>query len=352
MVLVLFAFTDLLPVKREQKLIMFLVSYIILVLFAGLRYFPNQQDFGEYSGTFTGMVKSPSFDYIFEPGYVLLMWLVSCFTDSYAVFFMIVASIAVGLNFAAIKRYMPRYLFLAILFYFVHTFIMREMGAIRAGLAAGICAYGGLQYVKQRRFLPYCLVTLFAMCFHLSAVAFFLVYPIYRCNWSPRTMLYLIILCIVIGTVMPIGKLMASLPMTASISRLAGYAKDLSSSLGIWTNPTTLKQLVFSIAGLLFYKRIECEVPWFRIILVPYVISVCWLMLWNDFPIIAGRMAMFYSITEIFLVPCFLCIFTPLSRPIVLGILVLLAFAILYLNGITFLTPESGYFPYRTIFVQ
>ena len=344
---------ELFSINHKQKLVLYIISYIILVLFAGLRYFPDQMDFGEYSSTFVTMAESNrSFNYSFEPGYILLMWVISRFTNNFSIFFIIIAAIAVGLNFFAIKRYMPRYLFLAILFYFVHTYIMREMGAIRAGLAAGICMYWGLKYVEQKRFWRYCLATLIAMCFHLSAVAFFLVYPIYKCHWRPRTMLYLIIVCMVIGTIMPLGRMMASLPMTASMSRIAGYAQDLSSALGIWTNPTTLKQLVFSIAGLLFYKRIERDIPWFRIIIVPYVMSVCWLMVWNDFPIIAGRIAMFYSITEVVLIPCFLYLFTPLSRPIVTSVLVILAFAILYLNGITFLTPQSGYFPYRTSLSQ
>lgn len=349
----LFALTDLLQIKREQRLTMFLMSYIVLVMFSGLRYFPDQQDYAEYTHTFQEMTDSTlHFDSIFEPGYMLLMWIISRFSDNPTVFFTIVAAIGVGLNFAAIKRYMSQYVFLAILFYFVHTYIMREMGAIRAGISAGICFYWGLRYIEENKLIKYLMTTLIAMCFHLSAIAFFLVYPIYRQNWKPETMLKIVVSSAIIGTIMPLGRIIAVLPFVGSISRVAGYAQDITGALGIWTNPTTLKQLVFVISSLLFYKKIKESIPYFRIIIVPYSLSVCWLMLWNDFPIIAGRLAMFFSITEVVLIPCFIYVFAKHSRPIAMAILIVLAFFILYLNGITFLTPEMGYYPYRTIFSQ
>lgn len=323
------------------------------MLFSGLRYFPNQQDFGAYTQAFNDIANnSKNISHIFEPAYMALMWIVSVFSNSPAFFFIIVASIGIGLNVLSIKRYMPRYTYLAILFYFVHTYIMREMGAVRAGIAAGICFYWGLKFVQDCKPWKFIIAVLAAMSFHLSAIAFFCVYPIYRMNLKPKTMLYIIGVCAIIGTFMPIGRIASTLPFIGSFSRVSGYIADLSSGLGVWTNPTTLKQLTFAIFGLLFYNQINGIYPNYRIIIVPYFMSVCWLMLWNDFPIIAGRLAMYFSITEVVLVPSLFYAFTKYSRSIVAMFFIILAFAILYLNGITHLTPEMGYYPYKTIFSE
>lgn len=326
---------------------------MILVFFSGLRYFPNQQDFKEYSSVFT-QISDGTFDFnhIFEPGYILFIQSVSIFTNNYSIFFIILAAISIGLNFIAIKRYMPKYIFLAILFYFVHTYIMREMGAVRTGLAASICFCWGLKYIEKGQIIRFITTVLIAMLFHLSAVIFLLVYPIYKMDIKRTNMFRCILICAIIGTFIPFGKLLSSLSFISNISRVAGYAQDINQALGVWSNPTTLKQLFFSIIGLFFYKKIKFYMPNYRIIITPYVMSVCWLMLWNDFPIIAGRLATYFSITEIILISSFIYIFKAMSKPIVLATLIVLAFAILYLNGITFLTPETGYYPYKTIFSQ
>ena len=60
--------------------------------------------------------------------------------------------------------------------------------------------------------------------------------------------------------------------------------------------------------------------------------SLCWLALWNDFPIISNRMATFFSITEVLLVPSFIYLVRRRSIPIVIGGIVFYAFLTLWLN--------------------
>lgn len=351
-ILSLFALTDLVIVKKDQRLVLFFVSYTILVLFAGFRYYPLQQDFAEYTRNFVQIAQHGlSAESIFEPGYVLLMWIVSRFTASPAVFFIIVAMIGIGLNFFAISRFLPKYLFLAIIFYFVHTYILREMGAVRSGIAAGLC-FISLIYIRNAKPYKFLAVMGCALCFHLASVIFLIVYPVYKLNWRPRTMFFLVLGSLVIGYLAPFGNLLASAPFIGSVSRIAGYAQSLSEPLGILTNPTTLKQLFFTLAGLCFYNRLNERVPSFSVIFLPYMLSVCWLMVWNDFPIVAGRMATFLSVTEVVLLPSFLSLFEKMSKPIIMIIFIFLALTILYMNGNYYLTIVEGYLPYQTIFTE
>lgn len=321
----------------------------MLVIFAGFRYFPDQGDYSEYYRAFEDVTKvGLESQFEFEPGYMILMWIISWFTNDVASFFVILAMIGVGLNFVGIKRYIPKYVFLAIMCYFVHTYIMREMGAVRAGVAAGIC-FLSLKYVEECRLGRFILGVICAVCFHLSAIVFFLVYPIYQLNWRVRTMWFILFLCMAIGLIMPLGRVLSTMPFVNDISRLSGYAKDINVALGVFSNPTTLKQLVFISGGLLFYDRLSRKIPHYRVLITSYLLSVCWLMIWNDFPIFSGRFAMYFSVTEIALIPCFLYLFNRYSKYVIISVFILFSFVVLYLNGITYLTKEAGYFPYKMI---
>ena len=155
--------------------------------------------------------------------------------------------------------------------------------------------------------------------------------------------------CILIGLLMPFGRILAAMPFVGGITRLSGYAQSIDKGLGVFSNPTTLKQLAFVGGGLFFYKQLISKVPHYRLLFTSYFLSVCWLMVWNDFPVFAGRFAMYFSITEVVVIPCFLYLFNRRSQVLVMSILVLFAFVVLYLNSITFLTKEMGYYPYRII---
>ena len=70
-------------------------------------------------------------------------------------------------------------------------------------------------------------------------------------------------------------------------------------------------------------------------------------MVWNDFAIMAGRMATFLSVTEVLIIPQSLLLVKRSSQPIVASVLISLAFMILYLNGNYYMSDVPGLLPYR-----
>lgn len=348
------AFYETLNLNVRQKKIILFFLLIALVIFAGCRYQIGANDFEEYTKSYADVVKN-GLNYsrfttsaaIFEPGFVLTYYICSFFSPSPIWALCIIALLGVGINILCYKQYSPRFFLFAVLFYFVHTYLLREMSLIRSGVAAAICLYS-LRYVEREQFKKFALTLLLAMSFHLAAIVFFIVYPFYRLNWSPRKWGWIVAGCLVCSYVFSAGRLLNALPQVGVLSRLNNYSWMIGvSKLGVLTNPTVLKQLFFVGISLFFYSTLEQRVPKFRVLLTPYILSVCWLMVWNDFAIMAGRMATFLSVTEVLVMPLPLLLVKRSSRPVMATVLVSLAFAILYLNGNYYMTEVPGLLPYR-----
>ncbi len=267
----------------------------------------------------------------FEPLYNLTVYIITFCTTQPVFLFLIIAAIAVILNSRFYAKYSEFFL-LSLLLYFVHTFLMRETMQIRAGVAAGIVLWS-LPFVTQQKPFKFLLLILCAMGFHLASGAFALIYPIYQWNLKNQVWKWLIGICLVIGILFPFGKLLTMLPGGALFQRIKNYSWMVEQGApGILTNPTIIKQLFFSFICLKYWKTLDERVPYFRLLVTPLLVSVCWLVVWNDFAIIAGRIGTFFSITEVLVVPMLLYLVTPRSRPVMGLLLVLYALSTLSLN--------------------
>ena len=338
---------------RQRKVVLFFLL-IALVLFAGCRYQIGANDFEEYTRSYADVVKNglnyskySSSAAIFEPGFVVTYFVCSFISPSPIWALCFIAFLGVGINILCYKQYSPRFFLFAVLFYFVHTYLLREMSLIRSGVAAAICLYS-LRYVAKGLFNKFMLTLVIAMSFHLAAIVFVIVYPFYRFNWTPKTWGYIVVICLVSSYVFSAGMLLNALPKIGILARLSNYSWMIGSSkLGILTNPTVLKQLFFVGISLFFYRQLDQKVPMFRVLLTPYILSVCWLMVWNDFAIMGGRMATFLTVTEVLIIPQSLLLVKRSSQPIVASVLISLAFMILYLNGNYYMSDVPGLLPYR-----
>lgn len=348
-----FAFFESFQTSKGQRLIIHFSLAIVLIVFAGLRYQPLANDFQAYTNGIIDITEN-GLNYsqlqfsttIFEPGYNLVVYIATLINGSPAFVFLVVASIAVGVNMRCYVKYSPKYFILAALFYFIHTFVLRDMSLIRSGVAAAIGLYA-LRYVETKSLSKFIFTTLVAMSFHLAAIVILVVYPIYHLNWRAKTWGYLVLASLITAYVMPFGKLLMILPTSGILARISNYSWMIGDSSGVLTNPTILKQLFFVSLSIAYYKVLIHKIPYFKLMFVPYAISVCWLLVWNDFSIVAGRMATFFSITEVIVIPSMLVLVTPKSRPILVLLLILLAFMILYLNGSNYIGKVTGLLPYQ-----
>ncbi|WP_298064275.1 EpsG family protein [uncultured Rikenella sp.] len=335
--LAVLAFADVIGIPLRQRKAILIIEAILLALFAGLRYDTDIVDFSVYWEGYVEVARY-GLDYArlqearaFEPGYNLLMYLVSFFCKSPIAGFLAIATLSVGITLSCYQRY-SRYALIGVVVYFSHTFLLRDMIQIRAGFAAAVALWA-LRYVEQQKPVCFFLVVLLAMSFHMAAGIVLLVYVVYRLNWSRRTWCWLVGMSLLVGLLMPLGHLLGSLPGGGIFQRIQTYVWMINDEpTGILTNLTILKQLFFSFICLKYWKKLLEIMPHFRLLAIPYLMSVCWLMLWNDFPIIAARIATFFSVTEPLLVCAVLYLVTKVSRPIATSLILIFAFLMLYLN--------------------
>ncbi len=342
--LALLAFSDAFTVNPRQRQLLFLFAGLVLALFAGMRsdVFPDYEAYALYfdelsSGNESTLVAT-------EPGFILINKVIGFFTGNSVWLFMFMAVTAVAINLKSFKDYTP-FFFIPVLVYFSHTYLGRELMQIRAGVAAAMCLFA-LRYIMRNQFWRFLLIVLVAASVHLASLAFIVAYPVVKMNMGRKTWALILTMCTLIGIVSPLGALLRQLPFVDAISRLQDYtASDTyGGSLGVLTNPTFLKQLFISSIGLVFYDKLSAKVPYFRTFLICYLIATCWLVLWNDFGILAARVATFFSISEGLLLASFMYLVSRESRPIYVTLVIALAFMMLYLN-----LSDPHFPPYQSV---
>lgn len=313
------------------------IAVVLLTIFASLRYNVGFQDYDAYVSAYQDVVKN-GLNYskyttdaaIFEPGFVLTYFVSSLLSSNPIFGLFVIALLAVSLNLLCYRKY-TKYFFVATLLYFVHTFALREMIQIRAGVAAALCLYS-IRYIERRLLWQFCVTILIASSFHLASLIFLSVYWAYWRMWCKKVWVGIICISLLVGMVMPLGQLLSHIPVGGIGARIATYAWMIGSNASGIFNITFIKQFIFCVFSLLYWEKLNSKVPHFNIFFVCMAMSLCWLALWNDFPIISNRMATFFSITEVLLVPSFIYLVRRRSIPIVIGGIVFYAFLTLWLN--------------------
>lgn len=329
------SFCDSVPIKLGQKKVLFCLVFLALALFAGLRI--NLPDYDAYSLFFKLLnnktVVNNEDDLAIvadDKGYILINKLIGLFTNNPIVLFLVMAFLGVGINLSCYKKYTP-YFFTAILFYYVHTYIGRELMQIRAGVACALCLYS-IRYIVSNKIFYFIGIILLASTLHLAALTFLFSYFLCHLNWGIKSLSYFIFISLVIGIFMPLGRFLKSLPYMEGLERIQNYSdwEGFNQTLGVFSNPTVLKQLIITAVCLKFYDRLHQTVYAFHVLLVIYVFALCWLVVWNDFGIVAARIATFFSIGEVLLVASFYHIFS--SKKMYTLVVGLASFMFLTLN--------------------
>lgn len=322
-IIVLLSFCDVFSVKREQKLFFYGLLFIIMAGFAGLRF--GDQDYFNYIDIFAKPSQSP------DIGFAELIRLVSIFSDNSIFLFLFIAVSAVGINFLSYKKLTP-YFFFAVLFYFVHAFILKEMIQIRAGLACALCLFS-FPYLDNAKYKRFFIIMFLAISIHLSAIVVLFVCFAKIIKLTRRRILIVLGISLFIGIICPFGQIIKALPGIDILSRAQTYNQweGYNEGLGI-LNPVVIKQILVIAYSLFFFKNLEIKLKGFSILLFSYLLSTCWLIVWNDFAIIGARVATFFSIAEPILLSSVFLIIKPNSKLIVGSIAILIALTILYLN--------------------
>ncbi|RZL69173.1 MAG: EpsG family protein [Pedobacter sp.] len=303
--LVFISFMDVARVSNVTKFIVFVAIGALLVFLASFRF--GDRDYLNYLDIYNGvnaLFESRTVETVHgEPGYLLLNRI--CKTlgiGSIGVFFIMALS-SVTLSLAYFRKHTDFFL-IALLIYFSHVFLLRDMLQIRSGLAASISLYS-LCYIQQRKLLPFLLIILLASMFHAGAAILFLVYflfPYLRDN--TKRQYFLVGLGFLLGIVLSASLLEYVFIEVIYVPGVSLYTGDEEyfKSLGL-LNPVLLKSASLVILLIYFKDKIQRNVVLFEVFLVSLITSVFWLATFNNFSIFGARLATYLSNVEHLLIP-------------------------------------------------
>ena len=359
--LVIFSFLSALAIAGHAKqfgqirLSLFILSALTLILFAGLRQAGVGADDWNYVDKFlivpdltkwlTGYYKYTFAEAWMEPAYTALGSLIRVFTDEYVFLFTAVALLSVGLACYNYYRYTP-FVFLTLVLFFVHTYLYRDINQIRSAIAAAI----GLFLISQiyhREHFKIMVTISFAGLFHMASLSLALVYFLSFFKVTRRRLVCGYLIAIILGLIgiSPV-LLLSILPNLGHVTtKLVGYAYDPNTADTISLFDLTSIKNSFIFLMLIYHWHYLAEkVKYFKVMMLFYSLAVSWRMAFNDFGIFAARIATFFGVVEVILVPTLLYLF---KQRIFATILILVyAFLTLYLN----LFVKAGRHPYELSF--
>lgn len=222
--------------KEEKNEIASSIFFVFLGLFLCFGY-TTGTDWRVYEGAYQGIEESVMAMFFFmEPGYVLLTWAAKSLGMDFFHFFIVLKLIIYVIFVKALKFYCPKdTLFISLLFFiawYAYFFFidnpMRNMIAIAIFLSS-------LKYMRERRFLPFLMLTLLAISFHFSAIIMLLFY--YFGNKSYKTSNIVIVYVVVSVLLLDrniifsiLDNLLSSVPLIGS--KIAIYAEPESGDGG------------------------------------------------------------------------------------------------------------------------
>lgn len=234
-----------------------------------------------------------------EIGYLFLNSIIKTIGLGEHFFFWFVGFLSVGLTlFYYIKK--SPYFIISLLIYFSHTFLLRDMIQVRSGLAASICLYG-IKYIEERKFLKFSSIIVFAALIHSAALVLFIAYFVhYIINNKPNRQYFVIGSSLILGFFLTQSILVIILKSLIPNSTIViNYLVDTQyfRSLGLF-NPVLIKNILLTILMIYFTDRFKYKIPYYSSMSTLSIMSVFWLAAFNNFSIVAARLATFFSIAE------------------------------------------------------
>jgi len=323
----------------------------LLVLFSGLRalgvgrddeaYWTKFQEVPPISQWITGQYLYSPREVGFEPLYTVIAAIARELSDHYSLLFIIISAIAVtctAINYAKYSKYSC----LCLVLYFSHTFLLRDMNQIRAGVAAAIGLFLIAQIAQRQHFRTAVTIGV-ASLFHIGALAFVFPWLLSFIRWRREWLIIVVIAGALLGAASVSTHLVIALPdLGSTTDRIKAYVGSRYAYRLNLLDITNIKNLAIFAVAIIYWEAISSRVKYFRVIIIFFSIGVFWRLAFSDIAIIAARIATFFGIVEVILVSSFVFLFR--NKLVGLAFVIFYAFAMLTLNLFVTGTP-----PYRIV---
>lgn len=346
---------DIIKVNLDVKRSFFLAAYIILCMFAGLRYeigadyLPYTEIYNDV-GYFWDILAGTSnyTDIHGELGYLVYNSIVKSIFDDVNFLFLSIAFLSMGLTFYSICRYSP-FIFLSIFLYYCRFFYLRDMGQIRTAVASAIILLC-IESIAKRRFWRFVGLLILATLFHNTALIMLPIYFICGCTWKNSSYYLSLILSVIIAIMVPLKEIIQIYFGAVNINVLMMYIfSEYGEPLGV-LNPVAIMQGMLLCISIYYRSILDKKVFAFNVILTIYAVSTYWLLIFNDLGIIAGRVANVLASVEILIIPSLLLISNQRSNKFFLYLAILLYGLVYLFFRFSYTELYELLVPYKSIF--
>ena len=217
-----------------RKAVFLAISFLCLFLLSGLRRYDVGTDTMQFVSSYEMYAQSGleivSFGQIYEPGYMLYMWILSRISPNARLLLMVSAAITNLSIISFIGRYSKDY-FLSCLIYILSCQFLVSMCMLRQFLAIAIVLFG-FRFLLNKKYLFFFFTVLLAATFHYFSLIILILIPIHAIRHIPTyvkvgaTFLFILIFAflpqIVIFLLTNISNYADYLPYLQSIGELQG----------------------------------------------------------------------------------------------------------------------------------
>lgn len=346
-VFVLILLLSLLEIFLKDKRIS-IMTCIIMVFIAGNRYKVGY-DFGTYENFFK---ESFSLEKIFngsidaESGYLLLNYLFNKLGFNFNFFVLFFSVLSIGLLTFFLSKHFP-YPSLSLLYYYARYFLVRDMGQIRSSLACIILLFS-IPYMIEKKSVKFTIIVLIASLFHISSLAFLLVYIFNllfeRLNF--KNVLFLLTFAVIVGIIIQNPQLY----QIVIPERYIAYFTNPVYINGQWLmNPVLWMQLGIFFGALIFIRFTNKEmISKLDGYLKVYFLASLILIAMGTLGTVGGRMSTLFATSEIIIVPY---LFMNLTNNKLVNIIFYSIFSFLiFLLIVVISGTYQSFTPYQSIF--
>lgn len=301
------SFFSIILIGSKFKTLILVSILTLFIIIAGFRGVGVDRDYMEYARAFTLM----DFSYSIEISFILIVSIIKIIFGEQVVFlFLIYAFLGVYLKYKGIKD-LTALVFLTLMVYTSHFYLLHEMTQIRVGVAAGfflLC----IKPIYERDLKKFLFFGFSALFFHYSAL---LIFPLWFLNGKKASRLFLY-------SIVPIGLLIYILNINLILEIPVPYiqrkmdiykeAQEIGlfglDKINVWNVFFIIKTLVYF---LLVYKAdtIAVQNKYIYLLLKISAISLFSLPAFAVIPAFAFRISELYGVVDIILFPFLIYIF-------------------------------------------
>jgi hypothetical protein len=238
-----------------------------------------------------------------EKGFLFLTTVLKSIGFSYNLVFLFYYFLSLAI-LLFVFNFKLKYTCLIIVCYFSHAYLNKELIQIRAGLVSSLfllCLY----YISVGRNKLTLTLVFVGSLFHTSMLIFLTTYIVnyflkFNRDKIIKFSLVVLLLSLVLAFIFPSKKVIELLAIIGLVPvSVTNYINwdNFNYELGVF-NPVTVKQILLSFLSIYIIYIYKVRDRFFLISITAYVISTSWLIFFNDFAILAARVASVMSVSE------------------------------------------------------